>query len=52
MERSPSVDEYEQHILSYKALIDQINAEPQYLVVGSIAVNTGMKCYTEVTYSN
>ena len=41
MERDPSVDEFEQHILSYKALIDQIDAEPQYLVVGSIAVNTG-----------
>nr|XP_018671052.1 dynein heavy chain 5, axonemal isoform X3 [Ciona intestinalis] len=40
MERSPSVDEFEQHILSYKSLIEQINCEPQYLVVGSIAVFT------------
>ena len=45
IEQSPSVDEYEQRILSYKALIDQINAEPQFLVVGSIAVNTGRKWF-------
>ena len=41
VESSPSVDEFEQHILSYKALIDQINREPEYLVVGTIAVYTG-----------
>lgn len=40
-ERSPSVEEFEQRILSYKDLIDQINAEPQFLIVGSIAVYTG-----------
>jgi len=39
--RSPTVDEFEQNILSYKALIEQINSEPQYLVVGSIALFTG-----------
>ena len=43
VESSPSVDEFEQHILSYKALIDQINREPEYLVVGTIAVYTGEK---------
>lgn len=45
LERSPSVEEFEQRILSYKDLIDQINAEPQFLIVGSIAVYTGkFKC--------
>ncbi|XP_076818600.1 dynein axonemal heavy chain 5-like isoform X2 [Clavelina lepadiformis] len=39
-ERSPTVDEFEQNIISYKMLIDQINSEPQYLVVGSIALFT------------
>ena len=40
-ERSPGVDEFEQIILSYQSLSDEINTEPEYLLVGVIAVYTG-----------
>lgn len=44
-ERSPGVDEFEQTIISYQSLSDEINTEPEYLLVGVIAVYTGKKYY-------